>query len=110
MSWESTADRVLQSTQRAFARREVIYTPASGAAVDLGGRAVFRAATLAVDTETGGEVLVAQPQLSIRVADLPLGVASPEDLVETAGKLYRVERVATDGEGGAILDLHEVAP
>lgn len=109
MSWRDVADEVLDATQVAFGD-SVVYTPPGGEPVTL-ENAPFRAAHQGIDTESGADVLVQRPELAVKLAELPGGdwVADAQvDLPD--GKVYRVESGEPDGEGAAVLHLHEVAP
>lgn len=108
MSWDDVAEGVLDRTQEAFGKELVLYTPPGGETVEL-RNVPFRSAHQGVDTETGLSVLVTRPELSVKLADLPGGAAEPDALVELEdGRTFRVEAAEPDGEGGALLHLHEV--
>lgn len=108
MGWARVADGVLRRTQRAFRRDPVVYTPPAGPPVTLAD-AVFRETTEQVTPE-GVQVLVEEPNLAVALADLPDGRVAEGALVELAdGRSFRVVGRDFDGEGGAMLRLHEVA-
>ena len=74
-------------------------TPSGGQPV--AARGIFRAAHQQVDPETGAMVLIDQPVLDVRLAEMPNGDIKRGDLVTINAKVYEVIEVRKDGEGMA---------
>lgn len=84
----------------------VTYTPGVGEAVEVEG--VFDAVAQVVDPENPG-VVTPSPAVFLTLDDLP---SNPEtdtsSRVTIRGTTYRAHTVRADGQGGVLLQLHEV--
>lgn len=104
MAWKSHTDRLLKVATRVAFKTPAEYTPAGRDMVCIAG--VFDKAASIVDPNTGATISSNQPQLGIRLADLPVA-PSNGDMVRIDGVDYKVYDCQGDGEGGALLLLHE---
>jgi hypothetical protein len=94
---------ILNEIHRAQGEKTIVYTCANQAPVTIA--AVFDEDYQATDLTTG-EISDLGPVLGLRVSDLPAAPAVG-DAVSIAGVAYSVADVRPDGEGGAVLPLHE---
>ena len=101
MSWTDLADLAHLAVRATFGRA---VTYARGASSDE-VRAVFDPSKPDPATSTVQTVTVRRPVLTVRLADLPNGVAEQGDQVTVDAVIYRVEDVRPDGSGGADLVL-----
>lgn len=110
---------MVAGAQRALTRtlassRTITYTSSTGlGAVDLTGRALFRARSPRVVTlESGDNVVQGEfPALGVAIWDLPGGVCEQNDTVQvsgTDGGTFRVRNKLEDGEGTLDLELEEI--
>lgn len=64
-------------------------------------QAIFRARHQAVDPQSGALVLIDQPVLDVRLAEMPSGDIARNDAVTVGATNYVVTEVRKDGEGMA---------
>lgn len=88
------------------------YAPPSGSPVQVSG--IFRDAALVAASPGDIEVISVQPQLDVKLADLPAGL-EPRTRKGTwtraeTGQVYEVNRIEPDGEGMLALFLHALPP
>lgn len=84
---------------------DVVFEPLAGGSNTIQG--VFNTRHVAVDPNTEQVVSSNQPTLGIKLSDLN-AVPRKRDRVKVRGKTYLVADCQEDGEGWAVLFLHEV--
>lgn len=100
--WTALEDRVLRSQSGSSLAEPFTYTPQGGAAVTTTPdgrplRGIFEADPIELDPETQVMVRSRSPVLSIRLADLPGGVANDGDHALVRGVDYVVRDVEDNG-------------
>jgi hypothetical protein len=122
MGWHEMTAGVRAVTQSTFADRRgtataIAFEPIGQAAIPV-TNAIFRDAHLAVDVETGLQVVSAEPEVSFDLANLPRMPAEGDHVLRytldvngaiTATTRYRVTEPMKDGEGGVKLALRRAA-
>lgn len=104
MAFSDLTDRALGAIKDAFGS-SVTYTPTSGSPVTIDG--VFNRRYYEL-VEGDVPVSTDQPNLLVRIADLAADPVEGDE-VTVSGQTYRVYRVEKDGEGAALLLLHETS-
>lgn len=104
MGWQEKVSGVLHASQRVFGEGEVVtYQPRSGPAYAVQD-VVFRRASLALDVETGLQVISADPEATLPLDHL-LAFPGEGDRVELRDARWQVIDPRDDGEGGCKVRL-----
>lgn len=103
MGWLDLAALAQNATRAVFAETITYQKAGPGALVVTVGE--FDEAALEASLIDGGLVQSAGPRISVRLADLPGGVAEKGDLVSVRSGSYEVMEVEPDGHGMARLIL-----
>lgn len=102
--WTQAKDAAIKAGIATFGE-SVEYHPQLALPLDI--RAIFDAAYVPVDPQTGVSIGSAVPTLDLRLADLPQS-PSPGDRCIVRGDFYRVVSFQPDGQGAAKLLLHKL--
>lgn len=106
-AWPALADRALRTAIATFGQT-VVYHGDGANPVTLTG--IFDAAHESVELDVAGvPVSTRQPELGLRLADLPVAPQQGDHL-EIDGTAYVVVDVRPDGQGGARLALQSGSP
>lgn len=79
-------------------------------AVTVAVEGIFSRVHQEVDPDTGAPISVSQPTLGVRLSDLPFAPEADLTEVTAEGSTFLVRDIQLDGQGMAILVLHEQGP
>lgn len=102
--WAQARDAAIKAGIATFGEA-VEYHPQLSMPLEI--KAIFDAAFVPVDPDTGVPVGSAVPMIDLRLADLPQ-LPSPGDRCFVRGDCYRVVTYQPDGQGAAKLLLHKL--
>ena len=107
MSWEDTADLVMQGINSSVLSEDALYCKKNSLEwFTIQG--VFSRQYIGIDSDTGNQFVGQRPVFTVRDADVPDGPQTM-DKVEIRGSTYRVDRKEVDGQGaGTTLFLKKI--
>lgn len=105
MGWEDKVHGLLGAAKNTFGGGYTHVPKPTGISFDFEG--IWSDVYVAVDPETGMQVMSSDPNVGIRISDFPVK-PKKNDFIIRRGVQYRIRAFEQDGEGGATLVLEAI--